>query len=91
MCATAAIVLLQYYHVALPCSTAVESTTVAPPAQVRQHRHGLLVAQAVEPDRLQAWETPCRGKRLGRTVPDPLLDLDFLIVDLLDLLLDLDL
>ncbi len=75
--ATAAVVLVKNYHAVLPDSAAVESTMVAPPAQVRQHRHGLLVAQAVEPDRLQARETPCRGKRLGRAVPDLLLDLDF--------------
>ncbi len=75
--ATAALVPLQHYHAVLPDSAAVESTAVAPPAQMRQHRHDLLVAQAVEPDRLQARETPCRGKRLGRMVPDPLLDLDF--------------
>ena len=47
---------------------------VAPPAQVRQHRHGLLVAQAVEPDRLQALVDQLE---LLLDLLDLLLDLDF--------------
>ncbi len=53
------------YHAVLPDSAVVESSAVALPAQVRQHRRGLLVAQAVETDRLQAREARCRGKRLA--------------------------
>ena len=46
---------LQYYHVALPDSTTVESNTVAPPAvHVGLHRHGLLLGQAADADPVQA-------------------------------------
>ena len=101
---TAAIVLLQNYHVVLPDSTTVESNTVAPPAvPMGQHRRGLLLGQAADANPVQARIPPGPTPGApGPPVPPGPLELApgppgaaaggpaGMLLDLLDLLLDLD-